>query len=309
MDICVIGCGSIGKRHIDNLIVYAEKQQIELRIDLLRSSSKKIDDRLNSYIAEQFFSIEDLKKKYDAIFITNPTFLHYQTIKDTTEMANYFFVEKPVFDRCDKWDIVEKLHKCDRIKNYYVACPLRYTQIIKDLKKFVVKKQVNSIRAICSSYLPDWRKGVDYRNTYSAHTKEGGGVRLDLIHELDYIVNIWGFPDNIMSISGHISSLQIDSDDCAIYIAKYDDRILEVHLDYFSKYEQRKIELICDDGMYTFDILNNVVYKNGVIIKKYVEQPNDKYIKELEAFLNILHGGDNCNDIAHAYEVLKLANC
>ncbi len=60
-------------------------------------------------------------------------------------------------------------------------------------------------RVICSSYLPDWRPGVDYRTVYSAHKAMGGGVTIDLIHEWDYLVELFGVPQQLYNFKGTYS--------------------------------------------------------------------------------------------------------
>ena len=90
-------------------------------------------------------------------------------------------------------------------------------------------------RVICSSYLPDWRPGVDYRTVYSAHKALGGGVTIDLIHEWDYLVDLFGVPQQLYNFKGTYSDLEIDSDDLSVYIAKYPTLLAEVHLDYFGR--------------------------------------------------------------------------
>ena len=73
-----------------------------------------------------------------------------------------------------------------------------------------------SARVICSSYLPDWRPGVDYRTVYSAHKALGGGVTIDLIHEWDYLVDLFGVPQKLYNFKGTYSDLEIDSDDLSV---------------------------------------------------------------------------------------------
>ena len=125
-----------------------------------------------------------------------------------------------------------------------MACPLRYTNVIQYLKETIDPKKVNSVSIISSSYLPDWRPGTDYRNTYSAHKNLGGGVAIDLIHEWDYLSFLFRYASKKWkSFMGKISNLEIDSDDYAIYIAKYtNDMIAELHLDYFGRKTIRAIE-------------------------------------------------------------------
>lgn len=83
---------------------------------------------------------------------------------------------------------------------------------------------------------------------YSAHKALGGGVTIDLIHEWDYLVDLFGVPETICNIHGKYSDLEIDSDDLSIYIAQYPTLLAEVHLDYFGRTYRRSIELFCKDG-------------------------------------------------------------
>lgn len=165
-----------------------------------------------------------------------------------------------------------------------------------------------AIRSISSSYLPEWRPGTDYRKTYSAHRELGGGVAIDLIHEWDYLTYIFGFPQKIYSMSGKISELDINSDDYAIYIAKYGDKIAELHLDYFGRKTIREIQLITKEDTIIGDISNNKVsfLKSGRSIE-FLEMRDDFQKKELNHFLDMVEGKTKSdNDVFNAAKVLKL---
>lgn len=304
MKFCIVGSGSIGKRHIRNIYSLGKEKKETVIIDLLRSSKSELPQDILDIINKQYYDISDLPPKYDAIIIANPTSLHYTTIKQIFDYSDNFFVEKPVFDKTDfDFSDIEISGK-----KFYVACPLRYTKVLLEAKKVIENCQTFSVRAISSSYLPDWRPGTDYRKTYSAHKNMGGGVLIDLIHEWDYLSYFFGFPEQIEKLYGKYSNLEIDSEDLAIYIARYNDKLLELHLDYCGRETQRYCEIITSDSTYRFDITNSRVIKNGIEIAKYNEQPNDKYMEEMKFFYDIINGiKENTNDINHAVNVMKIA--
>ena len=133
----------------------------------------------------------------------------------------------------------------------YVAAPMRWCGTMLALKEELPRLKPYSARVICSSYLPDWRPGVDYRTVYSAHREMGGGVTIDLIHEWDYLVELFGVPSQVYNLKGTFSHLEIDSDDLSVYIARYPGLLAEVHLDYFGRTYRRSIELFCNCLLYT----------------------------------------------------------
>ena len=242
--ICFVGLGSIGKRHIKNVVHLLNQRNLDYEIDAVRSTDKPISPEINSLVDHLYYNVEELQGEYDIIFITNPTVCHYDTIKRFGRYTKHMFIEKPVFHKYVE-DIDQLNLNSDGI--YYVACPLRYSAVLQDLKGRLSDEKVYSVRAISSSYLPDWRTGVDYRHVYSAHKNMGGGVTLDLIHELDYVVWLFGIPDWSYHLCGKFSELEIDSDDLSVYLLKYPDKAVEIHTDYFGRESVRKIELYCRD--------------------------------------------------------------
>ena len=109
----------------------------------------------------------------------------------------------------------------------YITWPALYGTLFRYVKNIVNKEAVFSARSISSSYLPDWRGKVDYRNIYSADKQKGGGVTLDLIHELDYLTDLFGIPERSLHVQGKYSDLEITSDDIRINWRKYISTILE----------------------------------------------------------------------------------
>lgn len=305
--ICFVGLGSIGKRHIKNIACILREQRREFVIDAVRSTAKILPVEIANLIRNSYYSIEELKVVYDIIFITNPTIYHYNTIKHLMPYARNMFIEKPAFHECQK-----SLDELDfNAKGvYYVACPLRYGAVVAELKRRLINEKVYSVRVISSSYLPDWRKGVDYREVYSAHKNMGGGVTLDLIHELDYVTWMFGLPERSHHLCGKYSNLEIDSDDLSVYLLEYKDKIIEIHTDYFGRENVRKIELLCRDCVIKGDLLHNTlqyVYPDRKTEKVKLPE-KDLYVCEIEAFIEMIDGKRiNDNDIVHANKVLKIA--
>ena len=192
---------------------------------------------------------------------------------------------------------------------FYVAAPMHYKPTISWLKEHFDFSEAFSLRSISSSYLPDWRPGVDYRKTYSAHKDMGGGVSIDLIHEWDYLQYLIGFPERAYSIIEKRSGLEIDSDDVALYIADYGDKTAEIHLDYFGRVPIRKIEIFTKEDTVECDLLTDTIsfLKSGEQII-LTEERDDTQARELEAFLDMIQGKrENTNDIEHALNTLILA--
>lgn len=305
MKVCFAGAGSIGKRHIKNMKLLSEEKKIPLEIHLLRSSNRELAPDIKELVSKELYSVLDMMEQYDAVFITNPTYLHYKTLMDLKDKSRFFFIEKPVFD---DWTVDLSILQEPKDNVYYVACPLRYTKVLQKAKEIADSDKVISVRSISSSYLPDWRPGTDYRMTYSAHKDQGGGVKIDLIHEWDYLTYLFGFPDKVFQLYGKYSDLKIDSEDIAVYIAKYCDKLVELHLDYFGRQVRRSCEIMTPNDIYVFDIANGCIMRNNALLIKYDEFPNDKYMEELRFFYRIMQEEvKNTNNICHAIETMKIA--
>lgn len=306
MKVCFWGLGSIGKRHLKNIVNIFKDYNLTLEIHALRKTKTPLCRDTQSLIDYEFFNEEELHTDYDITFITNPTNLHFDSIKFMENRTKNMFIEKPIFDNSE-YNIDELNLKSTGV--YYVAGPLKFTPVIQNLRKVIKNEKVYCIRAICSSYLPDWRKGVDYRTIYSAKKSEGGGVSIDLIHEWDYIVYLCGFPIEVFNLNGKYSHLEIDSEDISIYIAKYEDKLVEVHLDYFGKQNRRQIEIFTQNATIVGDFINNTIsFSDGRKQLDLSRVDKDMYIEEMKNFINsVLTSTEGKSNIENAYKILKLA--
>ncbi len=306
LNVCFVGIGSIARRHIKNLRAVCSERGIALSIDAVRHSAgaDKRDEGLS--LRKVYTKFEEIDTEYDAFFITNPTECHLESLSKAAKYGRNFFIEKPVAS-VSQINEAEKLSiKKDAV--YYVACPLRYNAVIQYLKEHVDFSRAISVRSISSSYLPEWRPGIDYRKTYSASKKLGGGVSIDLVHEWDYLTFLIGMPRKIFYMSGRKSALEIDSEDYAVYIAEYPDKIVELHLDYFGRKTIRQIMVLTDSDTVCGDLVSNKIefMRTGEIID-FNETRDDYQIRELTHFLDMIEGRVKTDsDIAHAVRVLNL---
>ena len=306
LKVCFVGVGSIAGRHKRNLRTVCDARGISLQMDGYIRPGDLTDGLTGVYLAA-----EDVPSDYDAVFITNPTEMHLESLKRFHDKGKHFFIEKPVVSLRNL-----EAARSFRTRNgsvYYVAAPLRYNAVIQWIKNNIDPSDVISVRSISSSYLPDWRPGQDYRQTYSAHKALGGGVSIDLIHEWDYLTYLFGWPEKVYSLIGKKSALEIDSDDYAVYIAEYSDLVAELHLDYFGRKTIREIQLFTGDETIVGDIAGNRIrfLVKGETID-FHEERDDYQKRELNCFLDMITGKTPADGgFFHAISVLDLTqgNC
>ena len=107
---------------------------------------------------------------------------------------------------------------------------------------------------------------------------------------------------------GKISDLEIDSDDYAIYIAEFDKKIAELHLDYFGRKTIREIQLFTKGDTIIGDIANNIItfLTTGKVIE-FKEERDDFQRRELEHFLDMVQNSVPIeNGYKHGIKVLEL---
>ena len=307
-----VGLGSIGSRHIKNLAAACSERGISLCCHALRYDlTKDLRDGVAELLAAQFISLEseDALPHYDLAFITNPTSLHAETLELLKGRADALFIEKPIFSAeqtaLKLSDLLAEGQKA------YVAAPMRWSAVMLALEAWLKENPTQRpycARVICSSYLPDWRPGVDYRTVYSAHRDMGGGVTIDLIHEWDYLVHLFGMPKRVYNLKGTYSDLEIDSDDLSVYIAEYPAMLAEVHLDYFGRGYRRQIELLTRDGSVIADFGAATLTLPDGSVQSFGEKTDRWYHREMAYFLTyaLTGEGESINSPAEALSVLKL---
>ena len=297
MNILIVGLGSIAAKHIQAI----SNNEIEAKIMALRHSkdASVIPGVIN------IFSFNDLKDQVDFIIISNPTSEHYNTIQKCISLNCPLFIEKPLFSKPEDFETLNKLVNDKGIKTY-VACVLRFHPVVKFLKNNLknLGTVINEVNIYCGSYLPEWRPGVDYRTIYSAQKAMGGGVHLDLIHEIDYAIYLFGKPNRIKKTFRANSSLKIDAYDYANYCLIYDTFVINVVLNYYRIDPKREIEILFNDKTITGDLLKFRIQDNkGDIIFSSNLDIQQLYDEQIHYFCN---NDFTMNNIEEAWEILKI---
>ena len=304
MRVIFIGIGSIAKKHV------AALQAIDSNIEIhaLRSS-KESRPYPNVTDIYDFSSIN--RNDYDFAIISNPTSEHARTIRDLISYNIPLFIEKPLFSELGHEDILN-LIKEKGIKTY-VACDMRFLDCLNYMYDYIhgdgSTRRVNEVNVYCGSFLPEWRPGTDYKKCYSAIPELGGGVHIDLIHDIDYVYWIFGAPLSTSKVFRNKSSIDIRAYDYANYTMIYNEFCASVILNYYRRDAKRTMEVVFEDGTWTVDMNANLITdETGALVYKSCQSGMDCYVKQLQSFIDSLNktNSKNSNDAFEAYEVLKI---
>jgi predicted dehydrogenase len=300
MKLLFIGLGSIGKRHA-RLI----KQNYDHELFALRTGNVElgVNGITELYRWEEVFNLNP-----DVAFITNPTFLHIETAIKCAERGMKIFLEKPLGNSLEGLDELVKIVTFNKTPSM-VAYNLRFHPIIQEIKKYMAENSFLHMRIKCTSYLPNWRPTQNYTEGYSVRSDMGGGVILDLSHEIDYANYLLG---NIISIEGDFSkrsSLTRDTEDYADLLLDTEKGPAIIHINFLSHQRQRIIEVDFDEMSIHADLNSGIIveYCKERIVKeiKFDYEIDDTYLKQLKYFFANINNPFMMNNIVEASNLFK----
>lgn len=303
MKVLIIGLGSIAKKHISSLM--------ELIPDVKIYAFRSVKNSANVLNVTNIYDFNDAPNDVDFIIISNPTSLHANAIEQILNFNAPIFIEKPIFDKIETNSSLVNLIQEKKLKTY-IACNLRFHPAIVFLKNYLQNsnKRINEVNVYCGSYLPEWRETTNYIDSYSAMSSLGGGVHLDLIHELDYSIWLFGYPLKHISVKRKVSQLQIDSMDYCSYNLFYENFNLSITLNYFRVKPKRQIEIVFEDDIFTCDLLNAIIKNSNdqVVFEEKGFKVNHTYLRQMEYFIHHLKDDKPfMNNIIEAFYILKIA--
>jgi predicted dehydrogenase len=310
----VVGCGSIGQRHLDNLkrLNAGEILACDPREDRRREASSRFDVETTATLEA------GLRRDPNVAVIAAPTSVHLSLARAAAEHGCHLFIEKPLADRLDGLDELFDVVTHRRLVTL-VGCNLRFHPGLMTVKRLLEEKAVGrvvSARVEVGHYLPDWHPWEDYRETYSALTRLGGGVILDAIHELDYIRWMLGDVRTVACFAGKQSGLDIETEDTAAILLRFaEGPIGEVHLDYVQREYSRTCQIIGDEGTIRWDYGEGEVrlYSGATRQRELFRdppewEPNVMYVDEMRHFVRCLAGEEKAAlDVFEGARVLAVA--
>lgn len=251
VDVAVVGCGSIGRRHIANLAALEKVGRITVATRDPRCLEGFEHDRRITAVG----SPDDLTA--DIAVIANDTARHADTAALLAGRGMHLFIEKPVAITAGEAETIRSAANDAGVK-VQVGYNLRFLGIMDRLRTLLAERTIGTLyfaRIEAGQYLPDWRPGTDYRRSYSASAARGGGVALDLSHEIDYMRWLFGDPVSWRVMKTRVSDLEIDSDDLFEGIYRYAGNFLcTVHLDYLQPRRKRQITITGSTGTILCDL-------------------------------------------------------
>jgi predicted dehydrogenase len=312
MKILVCGVGSIGERHINNLISLGYEEII-----LYRSSNSKLRSIKNNLQTFSDLSIA-LKEKPDIALITNPTSLHIDTAIECAKANCHLFIEKPLSNNLNKVDILSNLVSEKKLV-CMVGFMYRYHPLIKKIKSIIDNVSLGElihIRSTWGEYLPDWHPWEDYRTSYAAKKNLGGGPSATLSHDID--LAIWFADSGIkksINFENYKSDLEVDTSHGNDVLIEFNNGVTaNIHVDFFQKPYRKEYEVIFKGGRVKFDYYENkleIFYQDGT--KKTLTADNfdrnDMFIDEVKDFMySVLNQKESPLSILKSIELIELIN-
>lgn len=290
MKALVVGYGSIGQRHARLLA--------ELGLDVAVVCRRDTD-----VAHARFAALPEALAEWrpDYIVVASATEEHGRDI-ETIAAAGFegtVLVEKPLLDQPREID-------AGGFAAAHVGYNLRFHPLVVAVRERLDGIQVFAANAYVGQDLRQWRPAADYRESYSADRKRGGGVLRDLSHELDLVNAMFGGWTSVSAAGGKLSDLEIDSDDVfSLLIEARRCPAVNVHLNYLDSDVTREMRFQTSAGTIVADLVRSELRHGGERLGFEVAR-DDTYLAQHRAVLRPAEAATKPCSFAEGLDVVRL---
>ncbi len=298
----IVGFGNISIRHCKNLKILFP------HVKVLGVSSSGKNTKKPENIDTVLTTIEELiNLKPDFVIVASPSSFHHEHCLRLVESKVPVLVEKPIFSS------LKNIKSFPTIKSsLFVAYCLRFLPSAKVVQELIAEKRLGTLLNIdinVGQYLPDWRPTRDYKHSVSARKELGGGVLLELSHEIDMISWIFKDVKLLWSCLRNTGELEINVEEVADLIFDVDGAICNMHLDFLQKKPKRLYVFSGTKGSLEWNIITKeVIFYSGekkeIIYCERDYDANKMYLDMLNEFSSSLDGNLN-NRLCSFEEAIK----
>ena len=314
MKILIIGFGSIGQRHLQNLLkLYPEHDYYVLSHQKVKNVL--VDCQIIEQSPHEYYHVEflhdNLPKEIDIAFICNDSSKHLEYALMLAKRGVDLFVEKPLAINAEHLDELRAILLKEK-SVCFIGFQMKFHPLFLKLQELIKGEELSFVHAKWLTYLPSWHPYEDYKKSYASQKAKGGGVALTLIHELDMLNTLVPDLKFIDAISGNYSALDIDADDYLLANFSSQNRAVSLHLSFAQVEEERTITINTKDKTIMGDFVNNRVTIVSLSAKtkeyNYAFNRNKLFEDELHYFMQIIaeKKSDYMNNIEDSIAIHKL---
>ena len=292
----IAGLGSIGRRHMRNLIALGEKDIVLYRT---RKATMPEED-LAGFPLETDLHVALEKHKPDAVIVSNPTAYHLDVAIPVAQAGCSLLLEKPLSHSMERIDEL-KSALAQGGGQVVVGFQFRFHPGLIKAKQLISDGEIGrviSAHVHFGEYLPAWHPWEDYRKGYAARADMGGGVVLTQCHALDYLPWLVGKVDTVWGFTAKLSDLEVDVEDTAKVGLRFENGALgSIHLDYNQQPPAHYFEVVGAKGSLQWNLSDGAtrIYQAGEKAWDVYPPPpeferNVMFMDEMRHFISVARG-------------------
>ena len=256
-------------------------------------------------IDECFTDIDDaLKRNPDMAIIAGPSNVHISMGMLLARQGVHLLIEKPLSADLNHVDELIRLcnskHTCLMV-GYNMRFNPALIYFVHAVQEGIIGR-VLSVHAEVGQHLMGWRKQQDYRASVSARKSLGGGVLLELSHEIDYLNWIFDKPSHVNGVVLHQSELEIDVEDSVHAFIEWHDetgRMINgiLSMDFYRHDPTRFCHIVGTEGSLRWDGISGTVEwfdsrkSKWETLANHADGMAESYRYELEHFVSCVQLG------------------
>jgi predicted dehydrogenase len=244
----IVGGGAIAARHLANVRTLLPSAELAVSIT---PNGGPAEVAAKDTLATVVYGVDHLLSwGPEAVVVATPTVMHVDHALPFVSRDIPVLVEKPVDLSLPKAELLAAVATTRDVVvgvNYNMRLHRPLELLRSALKAGDVGRPLVA-RIEVGQHLANWRPHRPFQQSTSAQRALGGGVILELSHEIDYARWLLGEPESLFAYTRTSGELDVDVEDIAELTWETRETIVSIHLDMVQRPPVRMCKVIGADG-------------------------------------------------------------